>query len=332
LLTINIPTYNRLDKLKQNLFLLDQELKKNLHAQIKVQVFDNNSTNYNSEEEATRLKTLYPYLSIKKNSANLGLSGNILKCLENVDTEWVWILADDDFILPGALDRILQLLDTDSNLVYINFNTDLVNRKSEFKTVGVEEFVRSIDSFYNLLFVSSGIYRVRTYIPFLKFGYLYNYTLAPHLSVLFTSIDNSSVCLFTSNQILSRNDVANNVEERWSDIPLQLSLMCLLELPLNLSSKSFSLLAKSIETHIKSPSYNFKVLLWYKEFDDHLLQLQYVYNQLFLRSFHHKKKINYWMQYLFYSVIIKLNMIPLVRLLYKKIGKNTPQFSRFKRV
>lgn len=332
MLTISIPTYNRVEKLKKNIFLLDRELKFCKDTNIQVKIFDNNSFNFNFKEESVLLNQEYPYLQFYRNISNVGLSGNILKCLEHVNTEWVWILGDDDFILPNALNKVLAAIKSDPNLVYINFNSDLVKRKNDFSTVGCEEFVRDIDSFYNLLFISSGIYRVNRYMPFLKFGYLYNYTLAPHLSVLISSLNNKSVCLFSSTEILNRNDVSDNPSERWSDIPLQLSLMCLLELPLNLSNIGFNSFAKNIETHIKNPSYNFKVLLWYKEFDNHNLQLLYIYKQLFLRSFLHKKKFTNWITFFVFSIFIRMRLLKVIRYLYKILKKSTPDFQRFNRL
>lgn len=44
------------------------------------------------------------------NPINLGFDGNVLKCYQDVGTDYIWILSDDDFLFVNKLDTLLGLL------------------------------------------------------------------------------------------------------------------------------------------------------------------------------------------------------------------------------
>jgi glycosyltransferase involved in cell wall biosynthesis len=68
-----------------------------------------------NDQDASAGDLLYPYkeyiteYSVRKQ--NIGCDGNCLHGLTSGTGEYVWVLGDDDIILPGAIDTILSMLD-----------------------------------------------------------------------------------------------------------------------------------------------------------------------------------------------------------------------------
>ena len=84
-------------------------------------VCDNASTD-NTEEMVS------PYLersdfSYHCNPQNVGMLGNLRETAHCARGQYVWILGDDDLLLPGAIERVLQALDQypDIALAYLNY-------------------------------------------------------------------------------------------------------------------------------------------------------------------------------------------------------------------
>jgi hypothetical protein len=61
-------------------------------------------------------------ITYQRTSQNLGMAGNFLKIMEMSDTEFTWILGDDDLVVPDGVERICGLLDQHpaSDFFYVN--------------------------------------------------------------------------------------------------------------------------------------------------------------------------------------------------------------------
>ncbi len=108
LLTISIPTYNRYDYLEKNLKILSDELKSIENELCEILVFDNN-------EGVDKPPYIDEYISsgvIKyiKNIKNIGSDANIAQAYDSANSEYVLVLGDDDFFLPGKIVSLLKLL------------------------------------------------------------------------------------------------------------------------------------------------------------------------------------------------------------------------------
>ena len=103
-LTIGIPTYNRFEALKNN---VDKLLSANLPNDIQILVIDNNSTDdtFQYLEESFQGKSNYKVIS---NSKNIGFAKNLLKLIEESNTEYIITTSDEDIIdineLPGFIE------------------------------------------------------------------------------------------------------------------------------------------------------------------------------------------------------------------------------------
>jgi len=118
-LSICVPTYNRCQHLVNclNSIILNKNYRK---EDIQVCVSDNCSTDetesvvHNAQE---KIDIVY-----KKNKSNIGMARNFLEVVNMADGEYVWIIGDDDLLMPTALEGLTKIIDqnSDVDLFYIN--------------------------------------------------------------------------------------------------------------------------------------------------------------------------------------------------------------------
>lgn len=106
-LAICIPTYNRVESLKIALSHLE---KQKFNSHIEVILSDNGSRDGTQVFVKKYQKTAPFKLTYLRNKTNLGFDQNILNLYTAAQTDYVWFLSDDDFILPKSLHRIWQLI------------------------------------------------------------------------------------------------------------------------------------------------------------------------------------------------------------------------------
>jgi hypothetical protein len=117
LLTIAIPTYNR----AANLELLLSGLASQLSGlpQVELIVSDNASPD-STEELMRRLGNEGLRCRYIRNSTNIGSDLNFLQCYREAAGKYVWIFSDDDYIFPGAIARVVRLLEqAEYDIVYL---------------------------------------------------------------------------------------------------------------------------------------------------------------------------------------------------------------------
>ena len=103
-LTIAIPTYNRGNKLK---LALENLLQCTKGKNVEILVSDNASTD-NSEEVVRQVQRSHHEVQYFRNNSNLGFDGNFLNCFCRATGEYVWLLSDDDILLPGAIESVFE--------------------------------------------------------------------------------------------------------------------------------------------------------------------------------------------------------------------------------
>lgn len=113
LLTVAIPTYNRASYLEVCLKRLSEELNSldvDLRNLVKIYISNNAST-----DETALVISRFPFLDaveveVINNASNIGSERNVVQCYESAMTPYVWILGDDDVILPNGLQKVLDVL------------------------------------------------------------------------------------------------------------------------------------------------------------------------------------------------------------------------------
>jgi glycosyltransferase involved in cell wall biosynthesis len=120
LLSICIPTFNRADSLGLLLENISRECAPHLDR-IEIVISDNASTDHT--ETVVKNRSDLP-IAYSKNTKNLGGAGNLLTATAKIATgEFIWIIGDDDMILPGGIVRVLRSIIQNSEIDYhyINF-------------------------------------------------------------------------------------------------------------------------------------------------------------------------------------------------------------------
>jgi Glycosyl transferase family 2 len=178
-LLIYIPTYNRFDRLCEQIDQLYPFLNK---YPINILVSNNSS----SDERYIGLKDRYPdeKISIITNPVNIGANPNITNgFLYSADYDFLWILSDDDTILGHSIVKIMDLLDKNIDIIYFMMK-EIKPGVRECRMSDILEILN-----FGLGLVSAVIYRSKAVIPDMRIGYEYISSGFPHLAILFASCE-----------------------------------------------------------------------------------------------------------------------------------------------
>lgn len=215
-ITVAIPTYKRAARLLECL----ESLANNGDTSIDVLV-SINPPSPESAEVAKSFEKTHPFhsLTINTNTSNIGAEANVLRCIEMANTEWVWVLGDDDRAEPGAIESIRSEIFQHPDACAINFSTSLLRhwatREQTFATRGVEETIKKLDSFSNLLFISANVYRRATVIEHLSAGYKAIHAHCSQVAIVLDHLSHNPKreLIFSSSYICSCNP--SQTESYW---------------------------------------------------------------------------------------------------------------------
>ncbi|MCG2712461.1 MAG: glycosyltransferase family 2 protein [Candidatus Omnitrophica bacterium] len=186
LLSIAIPTYNRADKLKRLLKILENQIVlANLVDQIEVLVSDNASIDdtYNLMMSVASADSKINYFRQPK---NLGFDANCRFLYEKAQADYVWFFADDDIPLPSALSMILQgLRENNPDVLIFSFEQPIGAKIKAFNFLNKYEIITRPKIIIELLSISP---KISTYVlrkislnaqqlkelePFMKNGFFF---------------------------------------------------------------------------------------------------------------------------------------------------------------
>jgi glycosyltransferase involved in cell wall biosynthesis len=122
-LSICLPTYNRAQLLESALYALLPQVR--AAGELVELIVSDNCSSDDTQGVAMRARVYGP-LSYHRNETNLGPVGNIhVLCNELATGDFVWIVCDDDLMLPGGLDRVLSVLKGHPEVDYVFVNTSI---------------------------------------------------------------------------------------------------------------------------------------------------------------------------------------------------------------
>jgi glycosyltransferase involved in cell wall biosynthesis len=106
-LTIAVPTYNRLEYLKELL----PELLRQCHPYPEIELFiSDNCTTDGSFSYIQDLANYSAQLHFNRNNSNVGGDENFIRCVEYSHGDYVWIFGDDEILCEGAIACIIDIL------------------------------------------------------------------------------------------------------------------------------------------------------------------------------------------------------------------------------
>ncbi len=119
-LSICIPTYNRAKHLSNCLeSIIANKLKSKIDFELCIS--DNCSTDETSEI-ISKAKQDLP-IKYQKNEKNLGVARNVLKVVEMANSDFVWLIGDDDLLVPNAIEEVISLIETHPMVDYFYINS-----------------------------------------------------------------------------------------------------------------------------------------------------------------------------------------------------------------
>jgi glycosyltransferase involved in cell wall biosynthesis len=170
LLTIVIPTWNRsqrlveqLDEISRAVALLGSETA----VRIKVAISDNASDDDVAAIVSGRGYNAFA-LHIGRNLVNVGCDANYLRALEMADSEWVWMIGDDDDVCWENFGDIIRLITNTTLDVILLCESGLCEQRSRIESI--EGFVSGCtlaewSSFFKLGRLICRASALRSYLP-----------------------------------------------------------------------------------------------------------------------------------------------------------------------
>jgi hypothetical protein len=203
-------------------------------SECRILILDNHS-NTPIKQTLEDLIKEYSHIEIEviRNSNNIGLTANILRCFELCNDDWLWILGDDDKVKDGAINQILYDIKKYSDNYFISYAWDepSFQRKKDITTKGINELIDSFESLGVILFTSASVYNVPKVIKSISYGNFFQSTYAPHLVMLFMSLGDTGKSVLSCNEIVINKGFDTPVNLRWDQIFFY-QMVLLLRLPL----------------------------------------------------------------------------------------------------
>lgn len=191
LLTIAIPTFNRNQIIFENLCCLLPQMQ----HWAEILIIDN-SSNIPVADGISELLKEYSSANVRiiRNEINIGGNSNILRCIENSCAKYLWILGDDDFPANDALDKIYNVIKNFDVVWALFYSDDSYQpiRNNSIEQFNLNEFLGSLKSVGELVFMSVNVYRTDCIKSGLDFGYDYQSNMAPHLISMIEGIRRST--------------------------------------------------------------------------------------------------------------------------------------------
>ncbi len=117
LLTIAIPTYNRSALLNQLLAVLIPQIDERNRVEL---LISDNASPDDTKDIVRYFQGKNACISYHCHADNVGSDANFITCFELARGKYFWLLGDDDIVLPGGLEKILNHLEQDElDLVYL---------------------------------------------------------------------------------------------------------------------------------------------------------------------------------------------------------------------
>jgi glycosyltransferase involved in cell wall biosynthesis len=191
-LSICIATFNRSKLLRKTLDSLVYQILQIEEETVEVVVGDNCSSDA-TEQIGRQYAGKYAFIRYLRNDRNIGAERNYYSVVRHASGDFVWMLSDDDFILEGAVVRILRVIQQRPDISYIFVNYRLWSESDHAVCGGSncvadhDQAVPSGDDFHLLVryansFIASGVCRRTSWIAAMDARRLASYWPQLHIA------------------------------------------------------------------------------------------------------------------------------------------------------
>lgn len=335
MLTIAIPTYDRNEEIINLLSVLLPQVSQCSYI-CQILIVDNCSPQP-VNESIDKIISDFPdvQVTVHRNLANVGLAANLLRCFEFCNTEWMWLLGDDDLVFNNACELIISKIKDNPDSHFIHFASNLGKRTTEFCAIGVNELLDKIDNYDNFNFISVGVYRIIFFKPYISLGYLYDYTISPHIVLLIKGFaEHNLKVTFTNREIVEH--IRPSEEKAWSRLEFYHRLFIILEIPC-FNHEQRQILYQKIKMNRRLEEYiTTRYLI--KAIQEGSQNIKFKFDHSMFRIFYYEqnlfRKIKICLYHLLFinpSISIKLINL-LLALLNRPILSNNKDFSSIERI
>jgi len=212
LLSICIPTYNRIEKAIN----VTQAFLAQKNDDFDIKVFDNASHGGGQLERFCKENGI-EYI---RRIVNIGPGANIMRLFEEINSEWLVIFSDDDFPKTSFVDEVLRLVKNEANNDTIAFKskTKINSDQVDVKIDSLHEFSiynSNSRNFGSTLLISSWVFNRKKLIDDVRFSYLYFGFQAPHTIIVMSSLfQRKGVVKYLSSELLEHRPA--NESDSWS--------------------------------------------------------------------------------------------------------------------
>jgi len=284
LLSIVIPTFNRINIIKKTLPTVIAQAR--IHN-VNVIVINNGSQDQTAkylEEVSSRS----PDIRIINRKYNIGGDANVILAINEVDTEYVYVLGDDDLIKNNAVEIIIRDINR-YKPTWVNYHSDSLSHSRRSKTEVMSDheiFLLRIGSWNELIYISNNIYKTEIIGKGINFGLFYQITQSAHALAMLNGIENTKEPLsyiYSCDSIIETDSLAAETGQvNYSVIPFMSTSSLIPEL---VNKKSQHVLSKIIRNTARR---------W--------LTLENIY-KIFAIHFHVKKRNTLHSEFLILNII-----------------------------
>ncbi|WP_350304132.1 glycosyltransferase family 2 protein [Photorhabdus viridis] len=338
-LCIVIPTYNRNEVLKKNLSILMNIIQKHPDT-IQVIILDNASpTPVSTTLSELLLKYTEDKLKVIRHKYNIGGNANIPLSFQYGDADYTWVLSDDDIPAEDSLDIIIQTIDKNPGCAFYNFDSCGFGTKRDepMISIGIHEFIKNMDTINKVMFISDCVWNSKFIGDNLRFAFFYQFTCAPILCALMSSLRTDGRVIFSSEKLVRYGAEESPKSTHLSIIPIAVGLPSIRNLPLD--SISIKLLDASIAKALKiwiKPQYIIHQLISIAMKNNSWPEARITYNSLLKGIFSRRYTgFKYWLFYFLKTVLFFPKLLSLVYphmykiIKKKKLDLKSSQDTRF---
>ncbi len=208
-LTIVIPTYCRLDSIKNRLSELEL-----INADCEIIILDNKSENISKQDYENIIKKYKLKISIIVNEYNIGAPANLIRAFEVARAEWVWIISDDDPLDVSSCKEFLSLRG------FVGESVNLINGSRcclQGKNVnGYENFLNESRTLSNIIQPAYNLYRRKHVTNDLHRIYHFSSCMCPQLFAARACLEYGD-CYFYERSVISHNRYERSADHiQWS--------------------------------------------------------------------------------------------------------------------
>ncbi len=227
MITVMIPTYNRKDSLLKLLGCLKAQTCQEFFV-----VISDNHSNYDVSQALGEYKDFFKgRLKLVIRNANVGSTVNINGVFELAQTKWGWLMGDDDFPMPDAVERIYKMLDDDVGALHFSLYDlgEFIDDHADISSLN--EF---IDLFWqmsngkkeivnlqgDIIFMSNKVYNLDIMRNYLFVQNNYGYTKMPQMISILSLLNKKEAKFRVVNSNLVTISDTSNQSWRMTNIAL----------------------------------------------------------------------------------------------------------------